>query len=232
MVEAVNRCQICYSPHAEDNTLRGHQRTSFTFEIPQTLTVICTKCFEAFLSLGRIKMRAGFDHVLYDPDKFEREDRTTWLQIDAGRIHIQWAEDFELEAWSDYCPICGCTALDKTRDPYIQCMGCGGMPDSDEVNRINPEDLEKDPVSDPDLVDLGVEDDEQYQRYLDGEVWEVLACKVKARDGGRCMVCDRSSNLCVHHRTYIRIYQERLKDLVTLCQPCHELFHFARELWK
>jgi 5-methylcytosine-specific restriction endonuclease McrA len=40
-----------------------------------------------------------------------------------------------------------------------------------------------------------------------------------------CRVCGSKESLDVHHRTYRYRGEERMEDLITLCRPCHELFH-------
>lgn len=66
--------------------------------------------------------------------------------------------------------------------------------------------------------------DEKYKKYLQSPEWKGTAEKVRKRDGNRCVVCNKTKNLQVHHRTYDRIYEENLSDLTTLCDGCHDLF--------
>jgi 5-methylcytosine-specific restriction endonuclease McrA len=46
----------------------------------------------------------------------------------------------------------------------------------------------------------------------------------------KCMLCFSPDELTVHHRTYERLGQERMTDLLVLCRECHELFHRNRRL--
>lgn len=64
-----------------------------------------------------------------------------------------------------------------------------------------------------------------YSRYLKSPEWEQTREAVKERDGGRCRLCDATSALQVHHRTYERRGVERLDDLTLLCGDCHSAFH-------
>jgi len=64
-----------------------------------------------------------------------------------------------------------------------------------------------------------------YTEYLQTRHWR--ACKARAieRAGGACQVCNAADGLDVHHRTYERYGDEADGDLITLCRPCHRLFH-------
>ena len=67
----------------------------------------------------------------------------------------------------------------------------------------------------------------QYRAYVDGPAW--VARKRWWRDHRsarrrRCQVC-RSTHYDLHHRTYVRLGRERLRDLVPLCRRHHERLH-------
>ena len=61
--------------------------------------------------------------------------------------------------------------------------------------------------------------------YIHSVAWEETRQKVFRRDGFRCTVCGSSVNLNCHHITYENLGAEKLSDLVTLCQKCHEKVH-------
>jgi len=61
--------------------------------------------------------------------------------------------------------------------------------------------------------------------YYDSDEWCKIRRQVMKRDGNRCMICNSSRNLTVHHRTYIRFGQEGLDDLTTICYICHGVIH-------
>lgn len=64
-----------------------------------------------------------------------------------------------------------------------------------------------------------------YKDYLKSDEWyKIRAQKVEDADR-RCQLCYNLGNLQVHHRTYIRIFNEKLSDLTVLCKRCHEKFH-------
>jgi 5-methylcytosine-specific restriction endonuclease McrA len=65
-----------------------------------------------------------------------------------------------------------------------------------------------------------------YREYLQTPEWQQRRKQHLRSAGYRCQVCNASGvPLNVHHRTYERRGEERYKDLIALCQDCHELFH-------
>lgn len=59
-----------------------------------------------------------------------------------------------------------------------------------------------------------------YKDYLTCWRWKRKRRKVLRRDKS-CVICGSIKSLQVHHRTYARIFAERLSDLTTLCSVCH-----------
>lgn len=45
------------------------------------------------------------------------------------------------------------------------------------------------------------------------------------RDRGMCVLCDSASDLRCHHVTYENLFSEPLRDLMTVCDPCHSRLH-------
>lgn len=66
---------------------------------------------------------------------------------------------------------------------------------------------------------------DQYGQYLLSEKWRYLRMRVVWRDKAMCRVCGSRKGLEVHHKTYFRLGNERLEDLVTLCSVCHKKLH-------
>lgn len=67
---------------------------------------------------------------------------------------------------------------------------------------------------------------QQYRdEYLRSEHWQLTRAAALARAENRCQVCNASSRLDVHHRTYERLGNEHPGDLTVLCRRCHDLFH-------
>jgi hypothetical protein len=61
--------------------------------------------------------------------------------------------------------------------------------------------------------------------YLRTYVWRVKRNCARIRSGNRCQICASTHRLDVHHRTYERLDNELLSDLVVLCRRCHQYFH-------
>ena len=60
--------------------------------------------------------------------------------------------------------------------------------------------------------------------YLKSDAWQILRAKVLLRDGGRCARCGLTA-VNVHHLTYDRWQREDLRDLISLCETCHDAEH-------
>jgi hypothetical protein len=69
-----------------------------------------------------------------------------------------------------------------------------------------------------------------YASYLASDHWKGLRKQALERAEHRCQVCNGSTRIDVHHRTYERLGYERLEDLTVLCRGCHKLFHEQRTL--
>lgn len=64
---------------------------------------------------------------------------------------------------------------------------------------------------------------QEYKDYLQSKRWLRLRAAVFKRDGYRCVICNSNQDLQCHHRTYKRIFKERMSDLTTLCGSCHNV---------
>ena len=65
-----------------------------------------------------------------------------------------------------------------------------------------------------------------YKKYLQSPRWKKLRERAKKRDEYCCKVCNSITNLQVHHRNYYRLKKDgEIKDLITLCERCHKMFH-------
>lgn len=66
-----------------------------------------------------------------------------------------------------------------------------------------------------------------YREYIKSEAWELKKLQYR-RSGlytGACKACGSTSGIHLHHRSYQRLGQEYLQDLVELCGPCHMAGH-------
>lgn len=65
-----------------------------------------------------------------------------------------------------------------------------------------------------------------YREYLRTPEWQERRDNHLRSAGYRCQLCNSGNKrLDVHHRTYVRRGQEYYKDLIVLCDTCHEIFH-------
>lgn len=68
-----------------------------------------------------------------------------------------------------------------------------------------------------------------YELYLASPKWAEKRRQVLERDGYACQKCGKTKVILqVHHRTYERIFNEDLDDLVTWCKSCHKKHHFKK----
>lgn len=64
-----------------------------------------------------------------------------------------------------------------------------------------------------------------YEKYIASPEWKAKAKEARERNR-KCSLCNRSGlELHVHHRTYVRLGNEKKSDLVVLCSDCHKMFH-------
>ena len=69
-----------------------------------------------------------------------------------------------------------------------------------------------------------------YYQYIKSDLWKQKKAKFYAskyfKNGRFCMCCKtKNVPLEVHHKTYKRLFKERLSDLFAVCRTCHELIH-------
>lgn len=62
-----------------------------------------------------------------------------------------------------------------------------------------------------------------YSEYINSPEWQAKRKEAIDRDQGRCVLCNSSEDLHVHHRTYDNFGNEPLEDLTTLCRECHDV---------
>lgn len=64
----------------------------------------------------------------------------------------------------------------------------------------------------------------QYEVYLQSEAWTQKSRREREKNPN-CSFCNRKGVLHVHHRTYVRLGEEKEGDLVVVCSDCHDIFH-------
>lgn len=61
--------------------------------------------------------------------------------------------------------------------------------------------------------------------YLNSQTWKAKRELVLARDGYKCVCCDSTASLNIHHIRYDKVPNEPISDLVSLCRSCHIQLH-------
>jgi len=65
----------------------------------------------------------------------------------------------------------------------------------------------------------------KYRAHLAGAEWQAIRGVILQRANYRCEACGKPWGLQVHHRTYARLGNESLDDLICLCRECHRKLH-------
>ena len=66
---------------------------------------------------------------------------------------------------------------------------------------------------------------QRYRRYLSSPQWAAIRKRVCDKYRNACQECFRVGKIEVHHKTYERIGEERIEDLIALCPKCHKALH-------
>lgn len=66
---------------------------------------------------------------------------------------------------------------------------------------------------------------EEYKKYLLSPEWRKFRKKALAHYEAKCNKCGTTTNLQVHHKTYINIFHEELEDVMILCKTHHDEIH-------
>jgi hypothetical protein len=64
--------------------------------------------------------------------------------------------------------------------------------------------------------------------YLTSKEWKNKRDRIIKRDDGKCRSCKNPATE-VHHIHYRNVYNEKDKQLISLCRKCHETVHFSKE---
>ena len=68
-----------------------------------------------------------------------------------------------------------------------------------------------------------------HEQYLQSEWWKKTREERLRMDGYRCSWCGSEKDLNVHHFSYDYLGCEDAKDLITLCEDCHQRLHKCTE---
>lgn len=69
-------------------------------------------------------------------------------------------------------------------------------------------------------------------KYLSSKHWKGLRIRIYEKFGGECQRCKEiiPFNVAnIHHRTYLRIGNEKETDLILYCDRCHKIIHRAKK---
>ena len=64
-----------------------------------------------------------------------------------------------------------------------------------------------------------------YKLYLQSTQWDLKRKQVLQRDNYICQNCEVIKATEIHHLHYRNVMNENLEDLISLCIPCHCLYH-------
>lgn len=158
----------------------------------------------------------------------------------------------------EYVPFdhCKCEKTELRRKTQVngawyvvnQCVRCGGMkgrakcaglnlatlPEFDEGLREAYQQLANDHYRQQREEEQRQRDSRQaefdrwYSSYLLSPKWKQLRQRVLQRDNHLCQGCRRAAATQVHHLTYVRVGDELLFDLVSVCDGCHDRAHADR----
>lgn len=66
---------------------------------------------------------------------------------------------------------------------------------------------------------------EEYQVYLKSPHWILVKKHFYEKNKKECKVCGSHLHLNIHHKTYVHFGMELEKDLICLCENCHDAAH-------
>ena len=72
---------------------------------------------------------------------------------------------------------------------------------------------------------------EKYYAYLQSPEWAAKRKQKLEEVGYRCEICGAgidTHQLVVHHKSYYRVFREKMKDLEVLCEDGHDYRHSRR----
>jgi hypothetical protein len=70
----------------------------------------------------------------------------------------------------------------------------------------------------------------EYERYLQSPRWRTLARAVRMRAKGKCEICLRANGKECAHLTYERVFNERMTDLLWVCEKCHRQLDNSQQI--
>lgn len=65
-----------------------------------------------------------------------------------------------------------------------------------------------------------------YKKYMQSKAWHHKRQEKFRKVGHICEMCGNPESTQIHHLTYERLGHEKLKDLMVVCESCHECIHY------
>lgn len=65
--------------------------------------------------------------------------------------------------------------------------------------------------------------------YMKSDEWAAKRQNILDRDDNKCRCCNEQATQ-VHHISYNNVYQEKSKQLISVCKECHHEIHFGHEI--
>jgi 5-methylcytosine-specific restriction endonuclease McrA len=65
----------------------------------------------------------------------------------------------------------------------------------------------------------------RYVTYIQSYAWKAKRNQRLKLDNWQCQHCHSTEELTVHHQNYDRFGDEKMNDLLTLCESCHFAIH-------
>lgn len=101
------------------------------------------------------------------------------------------------------------------RTPFAWCGNCGRW--------AEPDRSEQEAFDEAHTYRGGLGSD-KYKAYIQSDAWKRRRTRKLKEAGYKCERCGaKDVPLHVHHKTYWRLYRERMDDLQVTCAPCHKL---------
>jgi len=85
-------------------------------------------------------------------------------------------------------------------------------------------DMDKDEYTNTDELNMYMRKDEKYS-YMQSKAWKTLRKQRLDIANNQCEHCGNTSNLNLHHQTYLRLGTEHINDMRILCSSCHTRLH-------
>ena len=141
---------------------------------------------------------------------------------------------YQIKLQCTYCGYSNRKAIKKTSTICIELLSEFNIEASDKY-RIEQyqNNIEKDLAEKINGVDLDFKVIEKnyknqssfYEKYIMSNEWKAIRNQVLNRDNNLCQGCLACKATEVHHKTYKRLGNELLLDLISVCRNCHIRLH-------